>query len=211
MLRKNPSQAKMIRVMALLAALSTASATFGVMHTVQFGGSVGFAYSPKTFTANVGDTVKWTGDFSMHPLSSTTIPANAVTWHNGSGTAPFEYAIKVAGTYDYKCDVHSGMTGSFTVNPVGILENPSVSTEIKETFEPITGFGPAFLRITNARAGNVSIKLFSALGDELFTLRGISLRAGTNELRLPVLPKGYYFVRMIREGEIITKTFSILR
>ena len=85
-------------------------------HVVDFGGSLGFKYSPASFSAAVGDTVKWVGDFTMHPLSSTTIPTNAQTWHVTSGSS-FNYRITVAGDYNYKCDLHvgAGMTGSFKV------------------------------------------------------------------------------------------------
>jgi plastocyanin len=37
---------------------------------VQFGGALGFHYSPEVVFISPGDTVTWQGDFSMHPLVS---------------------------------------------------------------------------------------------------------------------------------------------
>ena len=70
-------------------------------------------YTPTYFQAALGDTVEWQGDFSSHPLESTTIPAGASPFSNGSGTS-FSYVIQVAGTYSYQCQVHQpSMAGSF--------------------------------------------------------------------------------------------------
>jgi plastocyanin len=113
---------------ALFLLLSMSTDICATTHIVQFGGTVGFAYSPKTFSASVGDTVKWQGDFTMHPISSTSVPATAATWHNASG-AVFTYVIAVPGTYQYHCDVHAsfGMTGSFSANPAGVENGHSYS------------------------------------------------------------------------------------
>ncbi len=69
----------------------------------------------KFFSANVGDTISWRGDFSAHPLSATLVPAGAMAFSNFTGSQ-FDYVIKVPGTYRYQCNVHFsiGMVGSFT-------------------------------------------------------------------------------------------------
>lgn len=88
-------------------------------HIVKFGGSAGFKYVPASFSAAVGDTVRWEGDFIVHPLSSTTIPQGSQSWHVSSGGS-FSYIIPVPGVYYYKCDLHSGMTGDFRAGATGI-------------------------------------------------------------------------------------------
>ena len=75
---------------AMLTAILPAGAT---THVVKFGGSAGLKYVPAAFAATAGDTVTWEGDFSVHPLSSTTLPAGAATWHVATGTR-FTYVIK---------------------------------------------------------------------------------------------------------------------
>jgi plastocyanin len=105
-----------------------AQANSAVLHTVQFGGNLGLTFSPKSFSATVGDTVEWDGDFGPHVLSSTTIPAGAASWHNATGTT-FRYVITVAGSYNYQCDIHVslGMIGSFTASGSAVREIPRLS------------------------------------------------------------------------------------
>ena len=109
-------------VMVFIALLSADSNA--VTQVVQFGGTLGFTYSPSSFNAKVGDTVEWEGDFTMHPLTSTTIPTGAASWQNTTGTA-FKYVIEVPGSYDYHCEIHYtiGMAGSFTVSATVAMPN----------------------------------------------------------------------------------------
>ncbi len=197
------------RWLLVLATVAFPLAAFSATHTVQFGGSVGFAYSPKSFTANLGDTVKWTGDFSMHPLSSTTIPTGAVAWHNGSGTSPYIYVIKVAGTYDYKCDVHAVMTGSFSVAATGSNGIPQIRPAEKPALQIETDRGNTIIGIPGSQTGIFSLKLYNALGVGLMNFPALQKTPGTLRFSLPKLPKGLYIVRVFTQGEILTKSFSI--
>ncbi len=72
-------------VIILSAGIDVHAATF----VIQFGGSLGETYSPNTLNVLVGDTIQWMGDFSMHPLSSTSVPTGASTFHQGSGSTCF--------------------------------------------------------------------------------------------------------------------------
>ena len=98
-------------------------------YVIQFGGSLGLTYSPNSLSVSVGDTIEWEGDFSMHPLSTTSIPAGAATIHHPPGTV-FTYPVTVAGTYDYQCDVHYslGMVGSFTASSATGIKNDQTSS-----------------------------------------------------------------------------------
>ena len=82
-----------------------------------------FSFSPASFTANIGDTVKWVWVAGTHTTTSLTIPGGAASWNNPvtSTDTVFEYKITTAGTYNYWCAIHTTMMeGSFTVGPTGV-------------------------------------------------------------------------------------------
>ncbi|MBI5475938.1 MAG: T9SS type A sorting domain-containing protein [Ignavibacteriales bacterium] len=89
------------------------------VHLILFGGDLGENYSPNNLTAVVGDTIRWQGNFDLHPLSSTTIPSDALSWQVTTDTI-FNYVVTIPGIYNYRCNFHFdlGMVGSFIVNPV---------------------------------------------------------------------------------------------
>jgi plastocyanin len=182
-----------------------------VTHTVQFGGSLALTYSPKSFTANVGDTVKWAGDFAMHPLSSTTIPSSAAAWHQGSGSSPFIYAIKVAGTYDYKCDTHvsSGMVGSFTVTSASSIgTNQTITKTEPLMLQTFSISNTLFLSIQCSHPEIVSVKLFDALGKELISIPHLYSGVGTRPIAFQKVNKGIYFLKVYSREETMTRVIS---
>jgi plastocyanin len=184
-------------------------------HVVQFGGNLGFAYSPNSFSAKVGDTVKWEGDFSMHPLSSTTIPANAASWHMGSGTS-FNYVISVSGTYAYHCDIHAGlgMTGSFTASEASVQQGvPWANAARPNTVMFVDAFAPGKSSVSFfvPSAGFVALEVFDLLGHKVATLVNQIKEAGTYDVTLgPAVPAhGYYFVKLSAGGVEIVKTLRV--
>jgi plastocyanin len=205
------SSGRMISKLLLLGIVAVPLTAPAVTHTVQFGGSLGNVYSPKSLTANIGDTIKWTGDFSMHPLSSTTIPASATAWHMGSGTTPFEYVIKISGTYNYKCDTHVslGMIGSFTVNTVGTIGNPGIFPVENLAFQIIVSRGYTVARIRNSEPGTFSLKLYDALGSVLNVTPAVQREYGEYRYSFSRLPKGLYIARVAAKGKNFTRSFSI--
>jgi hypothetical protein len=79
------------------------------------------SYSPGAITTSVGTTVVWTntgstahtvtadgGAFSSAQLAPTTA---------GYPGGTFQYTFTAAGTFNYHCTIHSGMTGTVTVVP----------------------------------------------------------------------------------------------
>jgi len=98
-----------------------------VIHVILFGGIVGSNYSPKFLEVAVGDTIQWQGDFTLHPMSSTTIPSGALSWNAIAGTI-FNYVVTAVGNYDYQCDVHGGfgMVGSFVAVDYSPLATPNL-------------------------------------------------------------------------------------
>lgn len=77
------------------------------------------SFSPKTFTARIGDTIHFVWVAGTHTTTSTSVPSGASTWNSPSDAThtSFFYVIKVAGSYAYQCNFHvaMGMVGSFTV------------------------------------------------------------------------------------------------
>ena len=201
-----------LAIILVLAVKSDWAAT----HVVQFGGSVGYAFSPSSFSAKVGDTVKWEGDFSMHPLSSTTIPANAASWHNGSGTS-FLYVITVPGTYDYQCDVHVsiGMTGSFTasVSSVGqAVPWANAGRPNQDMFIDASAPGKSSVSFFVPATGFVTLEVFDLLGHKVATLVNQVKEAGTYDVALKavIAAQGLYFVKLAAGGVQIVRTLRVL-
>ena len=70
-------------------------------------------FSPQTLTTTVGATVTWTNADSITHSSV----ADAGQWKADSIAArgTFQFTFASAGTYTYKCTIHSGMQGTIVV------------------------------------------------------------------------------------------------
>jgi plastocyanin len=70
-------------------------------------------FSPKSLTVKVGQTVTWTNDDSVaHNVTAGDGTFKSSTF--GSGKT-FSWKATKAGTFDYSCTIHPGMTGTLTV------------------------------------------------------------------------------------------------
>jgi plastocyanin len=181
----------------LVIMLLAGQATWAATHIVQFGGSFGFTYSPSSFSATVGDTVTWQGDFTMHPLSSTTIPTSAQSWHNASGSS-FSYRIAIPGAYNYQCDIHFsiGMVASFTANPSAVTYIAPSPVVDRTTIVTVTSSGKSSIRFTVTGTQRVLMSIMDLRGRALATIMDRSLTAGTYSVPLngAIKAKGIYFV-----------------
>lgn len=76
--------------------------------TVEFGGFLGFIYSPREVRISPGDRVEWLGDFAMHPLVS-----DEGLWQVVSSGSQFSFTFDQPGRYNYHCLTHQafGMSG----------------------------------------------------------------------------------------------------
>lgn len=183
-------------------AVSLASrGTAAEVHIVQFGGTLGEAYSPSSFTAVVGDTVRWVGSFSSHPLSSTSIPAGASAWHNSSGST-FDYVIAVAGTYNYQCDFHQPiMVGSFTAVLTGVEGNGGGEAPMGFRLEQNypNPFNPStVMSYQLAVPSTVRLAVFDILGREVALLVNGQEAGGSYQVRFDArgLASGMYEYRL---------------
>jgi plastocyanin len=72
------------------------------------------SFQPKTITAKVGQTVKWTNDDSFdHNVKAATGEDFQSKDFGQGGT--YSYKLDKAGTITYECTIHPGMRGSITV------------------------------------------------------------------------------------------------
>jgi len=182
----------------------TATGVRATTHVVQFGGAVGFAYSPSSFTVTVGDTVMWEGDFIVHPLASTSVPATAQAFSNGSGPN-FKYVVKVQGTYNFHCTIHL-FTGTFTASQSSVKYLPSAraavgSNEVRFAMADAHGLPTISLDVPHAR--QVTIRVFDLSGREQATIMDRVVSAGTYSIPLGPenLARGLYFVKLSGVGE----------
>jgi plastocyanin len=185
---------------------------------IQFGGSFGSSYSPNNLTCSVGDTLRWQGSFSSHPLSSTSVPAGAAAWHAGSGTV-FSYPVTAAGTYHYKCDIHSGsgMIGQFTANSATGVETGSrpvlpggysLDPPYPNPFNAETT-----VRFSLPESRRVRLTVVDPSGREAAVLFDGPASSGTHESRFDgsALASGVYVIRLQAGGFSGTKRLTLLK
>lgn len=73
-------------------------------------------FSPGSATVAVGGTVTWTNNDIVTHTSSSTQTGTPTSWSNEIVPgARFARAFPTAGSFDYRCTIHAGMTGTITV------------------------------------------------------------------------------------------------
>ena len=194
-----------------------ASTMHATTHVIQFGGSSGLEYSPNNLSVSVGDTIKWEGDFSAHPLSSTSIPAGAASFHQGSGSV-FVYVIEVAGTYQYQCDFHAslGMTGTITATLTGVENNLTsmIPHDIKLYQNYPNPFNPTTtINYQLPASENVVLKVYNLLGEEIATLVNGSQQAGIHSVIFNAgrYSSGIYFYSIRTNNLTLTKKMMLVK
>ncbi|HCM28555.1 MAG TPA: amidase [Treponema sp.] len=74
------------------------------------------SFSPGAITATTGTIVTWThSGFSTHNVTSDSGSPSFSSGNLGNGDT-FTVTFASAGTWDYHCTIHPGMTGSITVS-----------------------------------------------------------------------------------------------
>jgi len=191
--------------------------SYAAKYIIQFGGSLGFTYSPNSLKVAVRDTIQWVGDFTMHPLGSTSVPAGAASFTQGTGTS-FTYVVTVAGSYAYQCLFHAslGMTGTFTANPTGVENTQaSLSPELcglnqnyPNPFNPSTN-----ISFHLPSRSFVTLKIYNVVGCEVATLVHEELSGGdhTQQWNAYNISSGIYFYRLQAGGFTETKKLVLLR
>jgi plastocyanin len=92
----------------------------------------GFQFQPASITVQVGDTVTWTNsDSTAHTVTSTTGAPEAFDSGNLTQGDTFSFAFMQAGTYPYRCEIHTSMTGEVVVQAAagGASASPSAAQQ----------------------------------------------------------------------------------
>ena len=97
----------------------------------------GFAFSPKTITVTVGDTVTWTNsDPTAHTATADDGSFDTGTLGNGAtGSATFA----TAGTFAYHCSIHRQMTATLVVTAAAPATDTAPTTDADDVGDPGTG------------------------------------------------------------------------
>jgi plastocyanin len=186
-------------------------------HVIKFGGGLGLVYSPNQLNVVVGDTIRWEGSFTSHPLSSTSVPHEALTFHSATGST-FSYQVQVAGTYNYQCDFHfaSGMTGSFTAS-VTDVENQDTGQQPQvfrlEQNYPNPFNSSTVIKFTLPASQRVTLKVYSVTGEVLAALLDTNLPAGnyTVPFDAGLLASGIYFYQLVTDRFAQTKRLVLAK
>jgi plastocyanin len=201
---------------AVLVILTIPTGVSAITHTVNFGGSLGLTFSPSSFTATVGDTVKWIGDFTMHTTTSTSVPATAATWDHGATTStttsPFIYVIHVAGTYAYHCTLHytSGMTGSFSASASAIRTEHTVhSPDNAIAMKTVSASGTTTILLNVPAATTMSVEVFNSSGKQKTIIANHRFETGAHQISLSNFPKGVYFAKISANGITSINKFAL--
>ena len=72
------------------------------------------SFSPATRRVTVGSTVRWTNE-GASPHTSTALDNDEWDSGNLNSGQSFEHTFEAAGSFDYECIYHSGMTGTIVV------------------------------------------------------------------------------------------------
>ena len=157
-------------------------------------------FSPASVSANVGDTIRWTGQ-GGHTTSSTTIPNNATSWDwDFNSGSTFDYVITVAGTYNYKCTPHGlmGMTGTITVAnpPVGIAKR----TQASFNYYPNPFQKYLVLNFKNY-SNSVNVEIYDILGKQYFSNKYIDVKDNKVVVDTDEFNPGVYFIYITTNGK----------
>lgn len=182
--------------MALTATITSAQTTFDL------DWFVGISSAAASVTIEPGDTVRWTWTDAL-PHSVTSESGSQETFDSGilTGTGmQFSYTFTQVGINDYKCDVHSGMTGIITVEQlVGIDEK--FRKNIK--FYP----NPVSTKLTVTSLYKLEqYKIYNILGK--LVAQGAAT-GNITDIDMSALQSGIYFVNAI-SGEM-QSTFKVTK
>jgi plastocyanin len=175
------------------------------VHVINVSNNV---FTPNTLTVTVGDTVVWNWLAGTHTTTSTAVPSGAATWNApiDASHLSFSYQVAVEGTYNYHCVFHSGMTGTFTAEAVGVPEfssSQSFNWSISENNLTVT---------LNLNApSSLHVRLYSMLGSDVKALASLENFHGSfNETwSLAELRKGIYFLEVSANNRKVVRKIMV--
>ena len=181
-------------MMALVVSITSAQTTFDLDWAVGINGSAA------SVTIEPGDTVRWTWTDAL-PHSVTNESGSQENFDSGILTGmgtQYSFTFTQVGINDYKCDVHSNMTGTITVEQL---------VGIDEKFRRNIAFYP------NPVADQLTVtSLYKLDTYEIYNVLGMKVSTGqatgnVTDINMSELQSGLYFVRAI-SGEL-QSTFKV--
>ena len=178
-----------------------------------------FNFSPQTVDVSVNDTIQWNWVAGTHTTTSVTVPTGAATWNMpmNSTNPTFTYVVTVPGTYTYQCNIHAamGMTGTITVNPIGIRP---ISTIVPDKFKLYQNYPNPFNPSTNIKfdipvRSNVTLVVYNMAGQTVIQLVNEKLQAGTYSVNWDAgnNASGVYFYKLETSEFTLTKKLALLK
>jgi len=166
-----------------------------------------FSFSPASFTATVGDTIKWVWVAGTHTTTATTIPLGAASWDHpiDASNTEFEYVITAPGTYNYWCSIHTTMMeANFTVTPASVQPVESSTNSFAVVYP-----NPAN-QVLNVRLRNYhyssDLVVTDISGKEVARE---TLTGAENTIDLSKWGKGIYFYRLNSGIETLNGKFEV--
>ena len=163
-----------------------------------------FSFSPSSQTITVGDTVEFVNTSGTHWVDGTqgTFPSNPVSFDNQSqsGTGwTYTQVFNTAGNYDYRCGIHTGMTGTIQVSSTASVKEALKKKEVGFYPNPASKdlFFYDYKKIVN-------IVFYSLTGEKVLESQLVK-----GKLNISSLNSGAYFVKIISETEEVTKKLII--
>ena len=156
-----------------------------------------FNFIPASVNANCGDTIAWVWSSGTHTVTSTSVPSCAVPWNAPitSSLSTYSIVIPCEGIYNYYCTVHPQMTANIVVTcATGIHDEPTVSASMLAP-------NPFVETVTVTYYDKDRLVLYDILGN-IVTDMNLSPGGSTVQLYLADLPRGIYFLGMLRRGSM---------
>lgn len=189
----------MKRILPVLLTALLSFTILGVKATIVTVMQQGNTFDPANISVTVGDTVRWIWTSGFHTTTSADIPTGAAAWDSelSAEVTQFDYAVKVAGTYNYVCTPHIdlGMIGTITATgSLGLSDNPSTNA-VK--IYPNPAREHASLVMNASKQGKGMLVIYDLLGNKVSEL-DITLKPGSNNIPVPIekIVPGIYFIEL---------------
>jgi plastocyanin len=204
---------KFVLLSLVLAATMFAATAYATQHDIYFGGENGspaFGYSPTPLTVQVGDTITWHGDFTMHPLASFVLPDGATAFQNSAGTS-FSYVVAAAGDYRYRCLSHStpdgqGMSGIFSAGSAAVPQLSNTTATLSQNFpNPVGEAASTMIHIMLEKRSHIRLELFDDRGSRVRTVLDEDRNAGMHMITInttSLATGSYSYVLSTPEGTL---------
>lgn len=199
-MKQNIIKFSLVVISVLFMLLTTSVVNAQIKHEVIVSNG---AFTPSTLSINIGDTVKWRIVEGFHNVNGTvnTFPTNPESFGNSPGSSwEYSHVFETVGLYDYKCDIHSSMTGTIEVlNPLQIINNEKLYDEIN--IYPIPAKSSLNIKLSKNYADKISsISFFNIIGNELLRFENISQEIN---IELDNFSKGIYIIQFSNNSTLL--------